>query len=250
MERFINYQKLSLSLLKLNRNKRTLKKKDISTLKLEDIVCEPNHYINDITKLEFYRNKIYLDIDIEFFNKNINLQRNIMDYFGSNHINKINYFIYNGKIDRLIYGDIFKNKEFVSSFHTYNILENNRIYIQILTYCLYLLDNKYIIKQPYHELIYTIIVFYYVFIMCMPFFLGTASVAEIALYSLWDTYINIDGSCNLKINQNIMLDVEALSMGYREFYYNCINKPLDIKPNSPGQKYFPYLEFDLSKLAI
>jgi hypothetical protein len=51
----------------------------------------------------------------------------------------------------------------------------------------------------------------------MPFQLGTAAIAEMFLYSLWNFYI---GS-NLRINKNIMIDVEALTIPFDVFYRNC-----------------------------
>ena len=53
----------------------------------------------------------------------------------------------------------------------------------------------------------------------MPFALGTASISEIFLYSLWKFYI---GS-RLEIKQSIMLDVEALSHTFDDFYKNCFH---------------------------
>jgi hypothetical protein len=62
-----------------------------------------------------------------------------------------------------------------------------------------------------------ILLFYYCLIFVMPFSLGTASIAEISLYSLWKFYIGLD----LGINQNILLDVEALTLPFNTFYKNC-----------------------------
>lgn len=68
----------------------------------------------------------------------------------------------------------------------------------------------------------------------MPFELGTAAIAEMALYSLWKYYIGID----LRINNKIMIDVEALTNDFETFKYNCLY--VDI--NQANQKeYTPYL---------
>ena len=64
-----------------------------------------------------------------------------------------------------------------------------------------------------------IILFYYSLIFLMPFSLGTASIAEILFYSLWKYYIGND----IKINDNIMLDVEALTCPFDIFYDNCLS---------------------------
>ena len=65
----------------------------------------------------------------------------------------------------------------------------------------------------------------------MPFELGTASIAEIFLYSLWKYYIGI----NLIINPLIMLDVEALTLPYEIFFKNCFI-------NEGNDGYTPYLK--------
>ncbi len=62
----------------------------------------------------------------------------------------------------------------------------------------------------------------------MPFQLGTASIAEMFLYSLWKFYIGK----NLRINNNIMLDVEALTIPFDVFYRNCFIR--DEKENDPA----------------
>ena len=62
----------------------------------------------------------------------------------------------------------------------------------------------------------------------MPFSLGTASIAEMFLYSLWKFYIGT----RLEITQSIMLDVEALSNTFDNFYRNCFNH--DEHENDPA----------------
>ncbi len=53
----------------------------------------------------------------------------------------------------------------------------------------------------------------------MPFKRGTASIAEMSLYSLWKYYIGIP----LNINQNVLLDIEVLTLPFSIFYFNCFN---------------------------
>ena len=67
----------------------------------------------------------------------------------------------------------------------------------------------------------------------MPFYLGTAAIAEIFLYSLWKKYIRT----TIKINQNIMLDVEALTLPYQLFKKNCFEKDTE----EGNIEYTPYL---------
>ena len=73
--------------------------------------------------------------------------------------------------------------------------------------------------------------FYYVIIFLMPFKLGTASIAEMMLYSLYQYYLDK----KVVIRRNIMLDVEALMLPFPIFFDNCFNN------NNKQDKYIPYL---------
>jgi hypothetical protein len=79
-----------------------------------------------------------------------------------------------------------------------------------------------------------IILFYYSLIFLMPFSLGTASIAEILFYSLWKYYIGE----NIRIRQNILFDVEALTLPFDSFYKNC----MELDENEENEiKMTPYL---------
>ena len=39
---------------------------------------------------------------------------------------------------------------------------------------------------------------------------------------------NINGTKKLEINKNIMLDIEALSMQFEDFYLNCLNTKMKL----------------------
>jgi hypothetical protein len=54
----------------------------------------------------------------------------------------------------------------------------------------------------------------------MPFYLGTSSIAEMFLYSLWKYYIRKI----IKIRQEVILDIEALTLPYDIFIKNCLEK--------------------------
>ena len=75
-------------------------------------------------------------------------------------------------------------------------------------------QKEYIEKQKEY-----IVAFYYLLILLMPFLRGTASIAEMSLYSLWKYYIGT----SLNINQTVLLDVEALTLPFTIFYHNCFN---------------------------
>ena len=62
----------------------------------------------------------------------------------------------------------------------------------------------------------------------MPFYLGTAAIAEILLYALWEKYTN----SSIEIDSNIMLDVEALTLPFNFFYDNCFNRTI-LNYNTP-----------------
>ena len=81
-----------------------------------------------------------------------------------------------------------------------------------------------------------IVEIYYYIIILMPFNLGTASIAEMFLYSLWKFYIGT----RLEIRQTIMLDVEALTSNFDVFYRNCFHN--DVNENDSDNKtiYTPY----------
>ena len=70
----------------------------------------------------------------------------------------------------------------------------------------------------------------------MPFILGTAAIGEMAIYTLWNTYVKDENgdSIPLRINENTLIDVEALSLPYSVFYENCITK------DSSNSIYTPY----------
>ena len=80
-------------------------------------------------------------------------------------------------------------------------------------------------KDTKKERITYILVFYYLFILLMPFERGTASIAEMAFYSLWDTYISEYPS--IKLNSFILFDVEALTLPFNTFYKNFFEKDED-----------------------
>ena len=223
------------------------------------IIIETNN-VDKKNKLECKNIKIYLNINNTLFNTN-----SIKSYL------KIKYYKENNKVvfysKKKIYLCMEKDKN-IGNFLSNNINKNDTIKLyEILAKCLYLLDNEIEldklnripalqipfksrklaedksndisqIKTIIEKKKYIIILFYYVFIFNMPFYRGTAFVAEVALYSLWAKYIDNSNGNNytrhLFIKDNIMLDVEALSLPFNKFYENCFN-------NSKTE-YTPYLE--------
>ena len=112
-------------------------------------------------------------------------------------------------------------------------------FLNIISYCLGMLVNIEVETDSNNSQTLNlqrkeyIIIIYYLIIFIMPFQLGTAAIAEIFLYSLWKKYIGK----SIKINQNIMLDVEALTLPYEVFKKNCFEKD-----NEEGNvAYTPYL---------
>jgi len=214
--------------------------------------CFPKIY--DVKIINYITYIIKLDISIDFFNSE--------DIFGKYLINiynklkdtsdmKIKFYTYNNTVRRLVYGikdsrSTLCDNEGNAAF--YNFIGNkSKLYknvsrlLLILLYCLNLLKSKDIrdtilltIENDMDKIKKIIIIFYYLFIYLMAFKLGTAAIAEISLFTLWDKYVNFYGNEPLIINQNIMLDVEVLSSQFSKFYTNCFNQ------ESEDDIYTPY----------
>lgn len=171
---------------------------------------------NDITILPINKN-IYLFIEPIIFIKNGSI---------INNINNIN----NTSIEPSI-------MVHYASLNNYSESLNDRLYIlnimsNILSE-LHILKNIEDVENIERKKKY-IILFYYSLIFLMPFSLGTASIAEISFYSLWKYYIGE----NIRINQNILFDVEALTLPFDSFYKNC----MELDQNEVNEiKMTPYL---------
>jgi len=202
-------------------------------------------------KISFKKYIIRLDIPKDFFNDYLlniynDLQRDTYIFikfftYGSSP-KRLEYFIkkyknYNNElsIDDNMYDDFC-----CSSFNNYlgnnydNYKNNICILLIILSYCLSLLKSKDIrdtilltIENDMDKIKKIIIIFYYLFIYLMIFKYGTASIAEISLFTLWNTYVNFNGNEPLILNENTMLDVEVLSLPFSQFYNNCFNKEFE-----------------------
>jgi len=209
-------------------------------------------------KINFKKYIIKLDIPEDFFNEYLldiynDLKRDtymFIKFFTYNSLPKrLEYFIkkYKNYNNKLSINDNMYDDFTCSSFNNYlgnnydNYKNNICILLIILSYCLNLLKFKDIrdtifltIENDMDKIKKIIIIFYYLFIYLMIFKYGTASIAEISLFTLWDTYVNFNGSENLILNQNTMLDVEVLSLPFSKFYTNCFNQDFD------GDIYTPY----------
>jgi hypothetical protein len=181
---------------------------------------------------------------------------NIYDYFIN--IRKIHKNILKKKKNNSEYLETeeYKNHELIMDFYKFTQLGNYvnefSYHLNILNLSLINLDKIYnklngrnninkinrinVINRvtEINKMKYYILLFYYIVILLMPFNLGTASIAEIVLYSLWEYYIRNE----IKINDNVMLDVEALMTPFDIFYENCLNNNNEI---INGINYTPYL---------
>jgi hypothetical protein len=100
-------------------------------------------------------------------------------------------------------------------------LESREHFLYIMSKIIQNLDE--LKKEKNHEntkIQKNIILFYYIMILLMPFLGGTASIAEMSLYSLWEYYLEK----SLILNKNILLDVEALTLDFETFYKNFFEK--------------------------
>jgi hypothetical protein len=122
------------------------------------------------------------------------------------------------------------NRSKISYLGNYGKKDDVLYFLNIISHCLKKLDES---KSNEQNIKQYIMIIYYLIILIMPFHLGTASIAEIFLYSLWTAYLNK----TIKINQNIMLDVEALTLPYDIFYKNCFEKDSE----EGNTNYTPYL---------
>ena len=259
MYRFVNYDRLDILLSIYNKMPFTTLENFNINLQKYDNTCKVKQYIvnntyklygensnsiSNITNrdnLKYNKIMIKLDIPSDFF-----IDYNSRNYYkilyDSTYLS-VKYYTYNDEVKRLIYGfklnDIFYRETSSSLNNKTNC--DTYILLDILSYFLHLLQNKSKISEITN--LYSndddttkqiIIIFYYLIIYFMPFSLGTASIAEMSLFTLWDTYINKDGSKKLILNPNIMIDVEALLLPYSKFYNNCFNK------ESPESIYTPY----------
>jgi len=220
-------------------------------------ICPINNLIK--RKISFKKYTINLDIPDDFF-----YNTNLLDIY--NELKKktfmfITFFTYDNEPKRLeyivknnknynkdisllknAYGDGYSAfSQYLGSFNEISYNNNRYRILIILSYCLSLLksrDNRNnifpTIENDIDKIKKIIIIFYYLLNYSASFLLGTASIAEISLFTLWDTYINIDGNEPLILNQNTMIDVEALSLPFSEFYNNCFNQEID------RNKYTPY----------
>jgi hypothetical protein len=255
MNRFVNYNRLNILLSIYNKIPFTTSENFNINLQKYDITCKIKQYIvnntyklygensnslNNITNrdnLKYNKIMIKLDIPSDFF-IDYNLQNHYKTLYDNTYLS-IKYYTYNNEIKRLIYG--FKFHPETSSSLNNKTNCDTYILLDILSYFLNLLQDKSKISEitnlysnDYDTTKQIIIIFYYLIIYFMPFRLGTASIAEMSLFTLWDTYINKDGSKKLILNQNVMIDVEALLLPYSKFYNNCFNK------ESPDSIYTPY----------
>jgi hypothetical protein len=109
---------------------------------------------------------------------------------------------------------------YASKLGNFSLTIDDRLYyLNVMSKILYKLDENKKLNTNIEKQKEYIVAFYYLLILLMPFQRGTASIAEMSLYSLWKYYIGIP----LNINQNVLLDVEVLTLPFSIFYINCFN---------------------------
>jgi hypothetical protein len=179
-----------------------------------------NKYSNKKSYIKIVLDKKNFNYLIEK-NNSVNIFKMFIDYYDKNENNNLN-------------NNMTHIKNFLDNTTIGNNVVNQNYNFNLLTICLQKLDelNK---NNNINDMKYYIILFYYNIILLMPFSLGTASIAEMVLYSLWKYYIRND----IKINDNIMLDVEALTNPFDIFYDNCLTN--DSNETINNINYTPYL---------
>lgn len=98
-------------------------------------------------------------------------------------------------------------------------IDDRLYYLNVMSKILFKLDENKKLNINIEKQKEYIVAFYYLLILLMPFERGTASIAEMSLYSLWKYYIGIP----LNISQKVLLDVEVLTLPFSIFYINCFN---------------------------
>jgi len=144
-------------------------------------------------------------------------------YYTEDEVNNKNVYMNIGfptkKYDFLFKEELTNNEEnraYIYFLGNYSKSIDDRLYfINILCNILKELDSSKNSNNIENKKL-KIMKFYYILILLMPFELGTAAIAEMALYSLWEYYIGT----RISINKNIMLDVEALTLPFNIFYQN------------------------------
>ncbi len=100
-------------------------------------------------------------------------------------------------------------KGMTKQIHNYFLKILSRLYAKLST--THQMRNQN--AENIHKKKILIMTIYYTFIFYMPFERGTASIGEILLYTLWNTFIGE----NIEIMPNVLLDVQVLTLPYREF---------------------------------
>lgn len=210
MGRFQNYkERIIQNLLKVSNINSLNNIKNIKNIK--NITKNEHKIIKYNSK---NNNKLFIEIYIKF-----NINELIPSY------TKINENVYT--FTNLIFVNNKINSKISSLGNVSYSIDDRLQFLSILAYCLEILNSK---NSSIENTKKYIIIFYYIIILLMPFMLGTASIAEILLHSLWEKYI---GSI-IYINENTMLDVEALTLPFSIFYDNCFN-------GRTNDNYTPYI---------
>lgn len=275
MERFIKYNRLDQILNRIHKGSEYIKQ-SIKDAHLREIISSDDFYTEllfnktpdayvienclskkkksfSLDNLDYLQYKIFLDIEENFFiNKELKDKYVILKR--SSYM-CIKYYTYEDKVKRFVYG-VYNMKDKTHILHPNTeayfsnfliIIDNRKCIIEILSYCLDLLENSnerikiYTDINDEDKIKKIIIIFYYLCIYLMCFLAGSASISEMSLFTLWNTYVNIDGTKPLIINPNTMLDVEVLSLTFTNFYHNCFNEEIITEESIKDEiKYTPY----------
>lgn len=233
MDRFTSYNRYKDNFKNIYLNKATymVSEEPIYLTADKKITKEPSESVGKFTTFDF---RINLFVPEDF------VTGSLFESSKNNYTNNSKVFLY-GQFILDENKDIFiiphDNQERLYGLGNIILDVTNMMYLyDLLAYCLYLLDNPEsfdkILKhmQLIDKKMITICLFYYLFILLMPFKQGTAFCAEIAFHGLIKKYIN--PNLNIKMNSNIILDIEALLLPFVTFYNNCFQ--------SDGTKYTPY----------
>jgi len=240
MDRFVNYQRYKDNFKNVYKNRFQYQCTEEPIYLTKDNKITTNigeKSEQDYTTFDF---KIFLNLPEDFIDESLFVSNK------SVYINNKSIYLYGQFI-------LDKNKE----IHIIPHVNQERLYglgnialnidamlyiFDLMAYCLYMLDNpKHFSKilkkmQLVEKQIITICLFYYLYILQMPYKEGNAFCAEVSFHALIKKYINPD--LVISMNSNIILDVEALLLPFITFYNNCFQ--------SDGTKYTPYFVLNKS----
>lgn len=240
MDRFVNYQRYKDNFKNVYKNRMNYHCTEEPIFLTNENKITTNKAEKSNKNYTTFDFKIFLNIPEDFIADSL-FKNNKNDYINNKSIYMYGQFILDD--NKEIHVIPHNNQERLYGLGNIALnLKDMLFMFDLMAYCLFLLDNPKefdkILKnmQFVEKQIITICLFYYLYILQMPYKEGNAFCAEVSFHSLLKKYIN--PNLVISINHNVILDIEALLLPFVTFYNNCFQ--------SDGTKYTPY--FVLNKV--